>query len=381
MRIDSKLGEWQQKGLISAEQLQAISLYEQKNKNDYMLPGFVWLGIAIVVLGIIAIVAANWALIPDLVKLVVCFILLAVTAASCYRFRERLLLFDGLLFLLALLCLAAIGLIAQIFQTGGALYQALILWAIITLPLTLQAKKPFLARVWAWLTVFAIGWWLFQSNNSIYYVHFIFISVVLLCLLIGMVKIKQSLFAFHQQALLEIGCIGSVFSIFLIEQLVTNTNDFQLYSQYTDPRTGGIIPLISYFLMGLLTIVMVLLKLPKWQKILLLPVLILSLFEISCWWLNITLPLMLALIITLLNLFLLTVFFALNNQNGLYRLGLTAIALRMLWLYWFLLGNLITTAAIMVVTGIAIILLARQITKVKEPFLKRIGYLEESDHE
>jgi uncharacterized membrane protein len=381
MRIDKKLNEWLQNKLISSEQLQSILNYEEQRKSNFILPGFVWLGIGIIVLGIIAIVAANWMLIPNTIKLIVDFILLAATATACFYWRDRNLLFDGCLLLLILLCLASIGLISQVFQTGGLLYQALIFWAIITFPAVLQAKKPFIARVWAWLTAFAVIYALIDSYDLINDFHFIFITVILGCLWLGLFPIDIKILKFVRQSLLEIGCIGLFLVIYLLEDIVTNSDNGSFLYGYSHLTSGNLLALISYFLLGIITLTMLFLKLSRWQRTLLFPVLFLSLLEFSLWWLGISIPLAISLIITLINLFLLTVYFALKQQHGLYRLGITAIALRMLWLYWFFLGNLITTAGVMVITGFIIIVLARQISKIKTPFLKNIGYTQGNEHE
>lgn len=381
MRINKKLNEWLQHDLISSQQLQSILDYEQQTKTNFILPGFVWLGISIIALGIIAIIAANWVLIPNSVKLIVDFILLILLGTLCYYWRIRDLLFDGILLLFLLFCLASIGLISQVFQLGGEFYQALIFWAVITFPAVLQAKKSFIARLWAWLTVFAVIYALIDNTKHFYEIGFIFICVDLVCLGLGLIPLTIKSLQFVKQAILEIGCIGTFFGAFFLENLLVNSQDFVFSHSYFYQTSGNVLALISYFLLGIVALMLLLSSRPHWQKILLLPPVFLSLVELSCWWFGVSLPMALGLFIILIDLLLLTIFFALQQQKGLYRLGLIAIALRMLWLYWFLLGSLITTAGVMVITGIIIILLARQVTKIKTPFLRCIGYTAEDDHE
>jgi uncharacterized membrane protein len=109
------------------------------------------LGVTIVAVGVISLVAANWSAIPAGVKLAADFALLCCLALCLCRFGDgsRPAVFDAIAAFFILFCLASIGLIAQIYHTGGYLYQALLLWCAITLPLSLFAHKKFIPHLWA----------------------------------------------------------------------------------------------------------------------------------------------------------------------------------------------------------------------------------------
>ncbi|MGB1009432.1 MAG: DUF2157 domain-containing protein [Thiolinea sp.] len=162
--IEKKLKIWLEQGLISAEQLQSISQYEEvsasDNSSSWWLYSLLILGTSIIGLGIISLIAANWALIPDLLKLAADFLLLAVLAVGIFyhygKPQSRWL--DALICGFIVLCLATIGLIAQIYQLSGHWYHALLLWSAITLPIVLFARQLFIYFLWATLFLHACVW-------------------------------------------------------------------------------------------------------------------------------------------------------------------------------------------------------------------------------
>lgn len=162
--LNKKLSNWLDQGLINQEQFTAIGQYEQaagKNNSSYWwLYSLLILGSSIISLGIISLIAANWADIPDLVKLGVAFGLLCVLAiATLWQEKaESGYLYDALLTAFIILCLAVIGLIAQIFHLSGHWYNALLLWSAITLPVVLFARQLFAYFLWSTLFIHAATW-------------------------------------------------------------------------------------------------------------------------------------------------------------------------------------------------------------------------------
>lgn len=62
--------------------------------------------------------------------------------------RGRDIVFELLSTIFILWCLATIGLISQVFHTGGRIHQALAFWLVITLPLASAGKRTFLPATW-----------------------------------------------------------------------------------------------------------------------------------------------------------------------------------------------------------------------------------------
>ena len=134
-RLNRMLEDWISCALITREQASKIARHEEeKFRHNWVLYGFLILGAGVLGLGIISLVAANWKGISDEVKLLWDFLLLFFVAKGVYwaKIAKKPVVFETLLVLFMILVLASIGLISQIFHTGGELWQALLLWSLIT---------------------------------------------------------------------------------------------------------------------------------------------------------------------------------------------------------------------------------------------------------
>lgn len=159
-RIEARLQEWRKLGLISEDQAIRIADYEAKRPTgNWIASAFITLGVVVIGIGIVSLVAANWSSIPDSVKLAVDFLLLSGIAGAVHRYRG-----DAWILLFILHCLATIGLIAQVFHTGGEVYEALLLWSIITLPIVLLARHRLVAFLWSGFFLTALELWLARSQ-------------------------------------------------------------------------------------------------------------------------------------------------------------------------------------------------------------------------
>ncbi len=135
-------------GLINAAQATSIQEFEsEKGSRPYAMYSFVILGVAVISVGLISLIAANWEFIPDSIKLLGDFLILAGTGTAIYYFRDRL-LFYALSVFYSLFILASIGLISQVFHTSGQLYEAVGLALFLTAPLMLFQKGRFLTHLW-----------------------------------------------------------------------------------------------------------------------------------------------------------------------------------------------------------------------------------------
>jgi uncharacterized membrane protein len=165
--VANKLAQWQQAGLLSAEQADAILVFEaqQTTRSPWWLYSLMILGAAIMGLGIISLIAANWSDIPDLFKLSIAFIVLGGLGMAIYQQYtppHNGIWFEVLIIGFILMCLATIGLTAQIYHSGGHWYYAILFWAFITLPLCLFAKNGFTRFLWVSLLLHSGIWALTQ---------------------------------------------------------------------------------------------------------------------------------------------------------------------------------------------------------------------------
>ncbi len=173
MKLDLKkaTAAWVEQGLIEAEQAEAILEYERsEGKSRWTrvgLYGFLILGGGVMSVGVISLVAANWEAIPAAVKLAVDFLLLAALGAGIYwsQLKGKTILFDLLGTIFVLWCLATIGLISQVFHTGGKLHQALAFWLLITFPLVTMGKKRFLPALWSVGAMVSFNVWAFTEDS------------------------------------------------------------------------------------------------------------------------------------------------------------------------------------------------------------------------
>ena len=167
-KLTAHLADWERKGLITPEQSGSILAYESARQTaPWVLYSFVMLGVTIVAVGVISLVAANWTDIPAWLKLTADFAILGGLAACLYRFSDgsKPAVFDAIAAFFIFFCLASIGLIAQIYHTGGQPYQALLLWCAVTLPVTLFAFKKFIPNIWTAAFLTAVIFYCFNDTH------------------------------------------------------------------------------------------------------------------------------------------------------------------------------------------------------------------------
>lgn len=150
MNISKKLEIWTQEKLISEPQKQAIVEFEMKTKRPMFLYVLLFLSSFCIGLGILAIIASNWQIIPANAKLFGDFAILASLAGGIYYAcqNNKNFLREALILLYAIMILASIGLIAQIFQLVPHGYRAYLFWAVMAAPLLYFSKKAVLSFIW-----------------------------------------------------------------------------------------------------------------------------------------------------------------------------------------------------------------------------------------
>lgn len=171
MKIEIKIEQWQKAGLLTYEQSEKILAFEKQESSErnpqMILYAFLMLGVSVVSIGIISVIATNWAFIPDSIKLGGMFLVLASLACGAYTafLKEKKILFEVLQNGLALFCFGGISLISQIFHTGGEFYQAISFWLVIVAPLALMANRIFLPAVWTAIFVMNLFFWIFNPHS------------------------------------------------------------------------------------------------------------------------------------------------------------------------------------------------------------------------
>ncbi|HMV41513.1 MAG TPA: DUF2157 domain-containing protein [Leptospiraceae bacterium] len=165
MNLIKKLNLWKDAGLISDIQYASIIKYEEehkpKNRTAYTI---ITLGALVICLGIISLIASNWEYINDGVKLVIDFLILGGISYSIYIQREnnKKWLLEVLIISYFIMILASIGLISQVYNTGGKLYQAFLFWCLITLPLVFQSSGRATTHIWLIAFLFSSTSFLFD---------------------------------------------------------------------------------------------------------------------------------------------------------------------------------------------------------------------------
>lgn len=166
MDLQEKLTDWQRAGLITPAQAEAIGVYEQRGARPYLFYALGGLGAFAVAVGLVSLVAANWDEIPAAVKLGLDLLVALLLGAGIWRADARRSHFvrEALLLVFFGLVLASIGLISQIYQLGGEAREALLLWAVITGPAMLRLRTGFGVTVWM---VAVEGTWLWNIGDFI----------------------------------------------------------------------------------------------------------------------------------------------------------------------------------------------------------------------
>ncbi len=136
-KLDTLLKRWQEAGLMTAIQADGIRQFEDSRGKSKWGYSFYALGAFSVLLGIVAVVAANWWNIPSELKLGLHIAVNSGLAWFIWRNLQqgRRTLNEYLIYALAVLTLTLIALIGQTFQMGGDFTDALRLWSVLVAPM------------------------------------------------------------------------------------------------------------------------------------------------------------------------------------------------------------------------------------------------------
>lgn len=365
-KLSKYLRDWADKGFITAEQEEQIFAYETGKGNEqrtkWVFYGFIILGVTVIGIGIISLVAANWEKIPPSVKLANNFVMLIATAYGVLRIydRDNEIIFDALGAFFTFLCMASIGLISQVFHTGGELFQALTFWLVIVLPITILGRRMFLPYLWAAFAVITYFlysfsktsyWYKIQNsyNDDVFFAIYLFLPFLLF--LVGALFKKLTLFERHGQALM-IGLVPAFLGAVI-------AMDYFLSWKRIDYLSGAALPVI---LTGVAALAALFFEdeLRKKEKIIIgvmmgLPLVIIlpqvfgeALFFggmgkfFGAWF-------------SLVMLFLLGLVFIIRDNKKLFHLVTLLMGIRFLVVYFQVFENLATTGFGLIISGLIII--------------------------
>ncbi len=161
MRLDRKLDAWQAAGLLGPDEAAGIRAYEAARASGAGTWVVFALGAAAglaVVVGLVAIAAANWDEVPDWLKLagvggLLLGSLILAWRASAWRTTWP---YDLALLAHTLLVPAMIGVTAQVYHLSGPPWRTLLVCAVLALPAAAMATRSLVTDVFLGYTVAAV---------------------------------------------------------------------------------------------------------------------------------------------------------------------------------------------------------------------------------
>ncbi len=352
-KLNKTLTDWVSNNLITSEQADQISAYEEaKPSYSWVLYGFLILGVVTIGIGVISLIASNWKDIPGGLKLIIDLLLLIAVATATYRSwdKKKPILFEALLLFFMILCMATIGLIAQVYHTSGEAYQVLLFWSFLTCGLAMASKKSFAPFLWA--TGFFSGVTLLMYNALGIHLIFqenpvpIFMTIPLLSALFALIFRQITGESGQTKAFRLWTLIGGLIALVIAElQILDRTPPDLNYSGFF---LGYALSLILAFGIWRNS------KLKKAQKYLLLLTLGLYLIPFHLSMLLIDSQVICA-TFSIAILSTMAIFLASIGLRNLFQLFLVAIGIRFLILYFQAFGGLATTGFGLIISGVIII--------------------------
>lgn len=354
MSLKSKLASWVKNDLITESQSQSIFDFEQANHPlSKFISTIVTLGVIVVVIGIISLIAANWYGIHAYVKLFSAIIILVALSYASYQAmrRERIILFEALILLINLFILAFIGLIAQIYNLSGDLWQTMFLWSFIAIPVVILSSKT----INYFITIVAILFGSVLLLDSYLYGEYIYLLPVALVAL--MIFLREKLSAPLTKAIF-ISCIG--FSTILVNMV---------YLDYTKSVCGLIsIPVLMLF-------IALSKKISRFNKFLYSIILLFYTFTLiasQADYMNFFQGSLLKAFAVIGFLFTLALLFAVENKKICFNVVMFLIGWKFFLIYTTIFKDMITTGLGLIFSGLLILFLAWLGSKYKDKLMNLV---------
>lgn len=152
--LKGKCKRWQESGLLSQDQAEAILAFERQRKSGKLVRDLTNVGIFAIFLGVASLVASNWSSIPDSLKLIGHFILNFLVVWFMLRIDEQRhpIRRDACVLLLFGLFLTFIALVGQTYQLHGDLHTTLLFWLAVCTPFVWYFGRSYMVAV-PWLMV------------------------------------------------------------------------------------------------------------------------------------------------------------------------------------------------------------------------------------
>ncbi|MEE4350617.1 MAG: DUF2157 domain-containing protein [Pacificimonas sp.] len=143
MGMEDRIELWERAGVIDTAAAARIRAFEAERARPLWLWSIAALGGLAIALGIVALIAANWATIPDGLKLAVHMALLIGAGALVWRARQQDQLWTGEIALIVFtaLIVGGLGLQAQIYQLTGDIWRLFATWLVLAAPTLLLAGR------------------------------------------------------------------------------------------------------------------------------------------------------------------------------------------------------------------------------------------------
>lgn len=166
--LPQKLAAWVEQGLITSDQASAIRAYEERlPQRHWAILAIAGIGIVAFVTGVISLIAANWEIISATSKIITYFLIQTGLAIIFVAFRNHAgLPREAPLTLFALMFLAGIGVVSQIFNLRGDGWEALLFWAMLTAPSVWISQSRLLPHLWLAGITAAQLQWTFASDGG-----------------------------------------------------------------------------------------------------------------------------------------------------------------------------------------------------------------------
>ncbi len=353
--LQKQIQNWKNAGIISETQGSAIWEYEENNRpKNVGVYSIIVLGAIVICIGIISLIAANWDEISGFYKLLIDFILLGSVAYSIYRTidLEKKFISEILIVAFSLLCLASIGLISQVFHTGGELYQALGFWCIIMIPIVLQSSGRFNKHFWLVSFLYSLGLYVektfYQNSNNGEILIFFILGITAFLFLVGKLLKGTS-----QESLQVMGSAG-IFWGTLGVMVGTVAISF-----FTDSmglqKTGSLYAILGFYLASLLFMLYAEIKEDNKKASVFLAGGVMYLFLVSSHIFDFQGKFLDALLFVL-TWFSVSFYFNLSGSRKLFEFAITVIGLRFLVVYFQIFETLALTGFGLIISGILIIL-------------------------
>ena len=152
MKISKKeLEKLNKEGLITSQQVEnIISYYQNNSDNNKLWKRLFIIAALLIALGIILIIGANWATIPNFIKIAVDFILFLALVYADYYFiiNNKKNLSEVFLVISFFMVAGTIGLIAQVYNLDGGWLSFARFWMFLAIPFVFLSKTFLINILW-----------------------------------------------------------------------------------------------------------------------------------------------------------------------------------------------------------------------------------------